>query len=144
MTAIGSDHAGYALKLEIIKYLESIGVGFTDFGCYGNESIDYPVYAKAACEAILDGRCENGILICNTGSGMTMAANRFKGIRAALCHSETTAAAARDHNNANILVMGASVVDAELAAKIIKTFFETGFSNAERHIRRNNMLDEIC
>lgn len=143
MTALGSDHAGYDLKYEIIKYLESIGAGYTDFGNFGTEPDDYPLYAKSVCGAILDGRFDKGILICKTGAGMSIAANRFKGIRAALCHDPATAAASREHNDANVLVMGALVVKPELGVDIVKTFFDTGFSFMDRHVRRIRMLDEI-
>jgi len=144
MTALGSDHAGFELKYKIIEYLKDMDIVFRDFGSFENEPNDYPIYARTVCEAILGGRCENGILICTTGIGISIAANRFKGIRAALCHDELTAAAARSHNDANILVMGARVVNTEMGLTIVKTFFDTKFSYVERHIRRIAMLDELC
>ena len=143
MTAFGCDHAGYLLKKEIEAHFIANGLDFEDYGCFGTEPADYPIYAKLVCEAVLDGSCERGILICNTGIGLSMAANRFRGIRAALCHDETTARAARDHNNANVLVLGSKVVGSALALEIVKIFLSADFSNAEKHIRRTKMLDDF-
>ena len=108
-------------------------------GCYGPESCDYPTFAKPVTEAIQKEEAELGILICGTGIGMSMAANKEKGIRAALCHDTFSAKATREHNNANILCMGARVVGPGLALMIIDTFLDTPFSNEERHIRRISM-----
>jgi len=141
MTALGSDHNGFELKREIIDYLRNEDAGFCDFGCYEKEPADYPVIAKKVCAAILSGQCENGILICGTGVGISIAANRFKGIRAAICRDVSTAVAARDHNDANILGMGAQSVDSVQCIEIIRAFFSTGFSNIERHIRRIGLID---
>ena len=142
MTGLGSDHGGFELKNAIIKYLEEKNFACADFGSFKNESNDYPVFARSVCEAVLNGTCERGILICTTGIGISIAANRFRGIRAALCHDVRTAAAAREHNDANVLVLGSSIVSEALAKKIIDTFIGTGFSGIDRHIRRNKMLDE--
>lgn len=133
---IGSDHGGYELKQEVMDHLKKRGIEVIDVGCYSAESCDYPVYAKPVTEAIQNGDADLGILICGTGIGMSMAANKEKGIRAALCHDTFSAKATREHNNANILCMGARVVGPGLALMIIDTFIDTPFSNDERHIRR--------
>lgn len=133
---IGSDHGGYELKQEVMDHLKKRGIEVIDVGCYSAESCDYPVYAKPVTEAIQSGDADLGILICGTGIGMSMAANKEKGIRAALCHDTFSAKATREHNNANILCMGARVVGPGLALMIIDTFIDTPFSNDERHIRR--------
>ena len=142
MLALGCDQAGYELKQEIIKYLDEKGIEYKDCGTYSTDAVDYPVYAKAVVKEILSGNCEKGILICGTGIGISIAANRYKGIRAALCGDCFSAEATRLHNDANILAMGARVVGAGLAIKITETFLNTPFSGAERHARRVSMLDE--
>ncbi len=136
MIALGCDHGGYQLKQEIMKHLEGLGLAYKDFGTYSEDSCDYPDYSKKVAEAILSGECERGILICGTGIGITIAANRYKGIRAANCTDCFMAEATREHNDANILGLGARVVGAGLALKIVDTFLETPFSNGERHIQR--------
>ena len=136
MRAIGSDHGGYALKQEIMAHLDKKGVAYRDFGSYSEESCDYPVYGKAVAHAVADGEYECGILICGTGIGISIAANKVPGIRAALCTDCFMAEATRLHNNANILALGGRVVGAGLALKIVDTFLDTPFSNEERHIRR--------
>lgn len=142
MLALGSDQAGYELKQEIKKYLDEKGIAYKDCGSYSTDPVDYPVYAKAVVKEILSGNCDKGILICGTGIGISMAANRYKGIRAALCGDCFSAEATRLHNDANILAMGARVVGPGLAVKITETFLNTEFSGAERHARRVRMLDE--
>ncbi|SET09225.1 ribose 5-phosphate isomerase B [[Clostridium] polysaccharolyticum] len=142
MIGIGCDHGGYALKQEIIKYLEEKKVPYKDFGCDSEQSVDYPVYAKKVANAVLDGTCEKGILICGTGIGISITANKIKGIRCALCHDCFSAQATREHNDANILAMGGRIVGPGLAVKIVDTFLNTAFSNDERHIRRINMIEE--
>lgn len=142
MVAIGSDHGGYALKQEILKHLEARQTKYKDFGCYDEASCDYPVYAKAVAKAILDGECELGILICGTGIGISITANKVAGIRAALCTDCFSAEATRQHNNANILCLGGRVVGSGLACKIVDTFLDTPFSNDERHIRRIHLIEE--
>lgn len=141
MIALGSDHGGYGLKQEIIKHLTEQGIEFKDYGCYSGEACDYPVFGKAVAEAVAGGECEQGILICGTGIGMSMAANKVPGIRAAVCHDCFSAQATREHNNANILAMGARVIGPGYALKIVDTFLGTPFSNDERHIRRIGMLE---
>lgn len=142
MLALGCDQGGYALKLEVIKYLEENGIEYKDCGTYSEDSVDYPVYARKVVKEILSGNCDKGILICGTGIGISMVANRYKGIRAALCGDCFSAEATRLHNDANILAMGARVVAPGLALKIVDTFLNTPFSGAERHARRVRMIDE--
>ena len=141
MIGIGSDHGGYALKQAVIKHLEEKGYAVKDYGCYSEESCDYPVYAKKVTDLVTSGKCELGILICGTGIGMSMAANKVDGIRAALCHDCFSAEATKQHNNANVLCMGARVIGEGLACKIADIFIDTPFSNDERHIRRISMFD---
>ncbi len=141
MISLGCDHGGYALMQVIKKHLEKRGIEYRDFGTYGTESCDYPVFAKAAAEAVLDGSCDRGILICSTGIGISITANRYPGIRCALCHNVMTAELTRLHNNSNMLAMGAKVVSEEEAIKITDTFLDTEFSNEERHQRRINQIE---
>lgn len=142
MIALGCDHGGYLLMQEVKRHLEKRGFEYRDFGCYSEESADYPEYAKKAARAVASGECETGILICGTGIGISIAANKVKGIRAALCHDCFSAEATKEHNNANMLAMGARVIGSGLALKIVDTFLDTPFSNEERHVRRVNMLEE--
>ena len=142
MIAIASDHGGYDLKESVKKYLEEKNVPYQDFGCDSMEATDYPIYAKRVAIAIQNGDCEKGILICGTGIGISITANKFKGIRAALCSDCFSAEATRLHNNANILAMGGRVVGAGLAVKIVDTFLNTPFSEEERHIRRIRQIEE--
>ncbi len=141
MIAIGCDHGGYELKLEILKYLDEKGIEYKDFGCDG-EPVDYPVYAKKVGHAVASGECEKGILICGTGIGISIAANKMKGIRCALCSDCFSAEATRLHNDANVLAMGGRVVGAGLGVKIVDTFLHTDFSNDERHIRRISQIED--
>ncbi len=136
MIAIGSDHGGYALKQEVMAHLRARGFEFKDYGTYSEASCDYPVYAKAVAHAVADGECERGILICGTGIGVSITANKVPGIRAALCGDCFTARATREHNDANVLCMGARVVGPGLALMIVDNFLDTPFSNDARHIRR--------
>ncbi len=142
MIALGSDHGGFALKQEIIKYLEDNKLEYKDYGCYDENSCDYPQYAKAVANAIVSGECDKGILVCGTGIGISIAANKVKGIRAAVCTDCFTAEATRQHNNANVLALGGRVVGAGLALKIVDTFLNTEFSNDERHIRRISQIED--
>lgn len=142
MIALGCDHGGYALKKEVIGYLEKNGIEYKDFGCYDEKSVDYPEYAKKVAHAVADGQCEKGILICGTGIGISIAANKVKGVRAALCTDCFMAEMTRLHNDANILAMGGRVVGAGLALKIVDTFLNTPFSEDERHIRRINQIED--
>ncbi len=142
MIGLGSDQAGYGLKQEIIKYLEEKGLEYKDYGSYSADPCDYPVYGKKVAHAIVNGECDKGILICGTGIGISIAANKVKGIRAALCSDCFSAEATRLHNDANIVAMGARVVGPGLAVKIVDTFLNTEFSGVERHQRRIDMLEE--
>ena len=126
---------------EVIRHLEDRGLEYKNYGCYSEESVDYPVYAKAAANAVASGECEKGILICGTGIGISIAANKVPGIRAALCHDCFSAEATRQHNDANMLAMGARVIGPGLALKIVDIFLDTPFSNDERHIRRIGMIE---
>ncbi|NCC14823.1 MAG: ribose 5-phosphate isomerase B [Clostridia bacterium] len=142
MLALGCDHGGLPLMAEVIKYLEEKNIPFKNFGTFSEESVDYPKFAKLVAHAIVEGECEKGILICGTGIGISIAANKVKGIRAALCGDVFSAKATREHNDANILAMGARVTGPGLALEIVKAFLETPFSNDERHIRRINQIED--
>ena len=141
MIALGSDHGGYDLKQEIKKYLEEAGYEYRDFGCETKASCDYPVYGLAAAKAVADGTCDRGILICTTGIGISITANKVPGIRCALCGDVTSARLTRLHNNANMLALGAGIVGTQLALDIVKMFLETEFSGEERHQRRINLIE---
>ena len=141
MIAIGSDHGGFALKQAIMKHLTDRGMQYHDFGTYSEESCDYPDYGKAVAHAVADGAYEFGIIICGTGIGISITANKVPGIRAALCGDCFSAEATRLHNDANILALGARVVGEGLALKIVDTFLDTPFSNDERHIRRISKME---
>ena len=136
MIAIGCDHGGFALKQEIIEHFKATNVAYKDFGCYNTDSVDYPEYAKMVSEAVLSGECEKGVLICGTGIGISIAANKIPGIRCALCHDVFSAEATRQHNDANIVALGGRVIGPSHAIKVVDTFLSTPFSNDERHIRR--------
>ena len=136
MIAIGSDHGGFELKKSIMAHLDKRGLKYKDFGTYSEESCDYPDYGKAVAQAVAAGEYERGILICGTGIGISITANRIPGIRAALCTDCFMAEATRLHNDANILALGGRVVGEGLALKIVDTFLDTPFSNEERHKRR--------
>lgn len=142
MIALGNDHTGYALKKAIMEYLDSKGLEYKDFGCGEINASNYPDYAKAVGRAIQKKECDKGILICGTGIGISIAANKMKGIRAALCHDCFSAEATRLHNDANILAMGARVIGVGHAMKIVETFLNTEFSQDERHVQRIQMLEE--
>ena len=140
MIALGCDHGGYALKLEILKYLEKAGIEYLDFGCNG-ESVDYPVYARKVGQAIIDGQCEKGILICGTGIGISMTANKVPGVRCALCQDTFSAKMTRLHNDANVLSLGGAIVGPLLALDIVETFINTPFSGEEKHCRRIGLME---
>lgn len=142
MIGLGCDHGGLELKKVVMSYLDSQNIEYKDFGTYTSDSCDYPVYGKAVANAVASGECDKGIIICGTGIGISIAANKIKGVRAALCHDVFSAKATREHNNANILAMGARVIGPGLALEIVKAFLETDFSNDERHIRRIAMLED--
>ena len=140
MIALGCDHGGYELKQEIIKYLEENNLPFKDFGCYDNSSVDYPIYARKVTDAITHGECDKGILICGTGIGMSIAANKVRGIRAALCGDTYSARVSRAHNNANILCLGERVIGEHLALDIVDIWLKTGFEGG-RHKRRVDIIE---
>ena len=139
--AIGADHGGYNYKEELIKYIEGLGYQTEDFGTYDNNSCDYPIFAQKVASSVVDGNCERGILICGTGIGMAIAANKYKGIRAALCSDLFSAKATREHNDSNILCLGARVIDLQLAKDITSIWLNTPFSGEERHVRRIKMIE---
>jgi ribose 5-phosphate isomerase B len=141
MIALGSDQGGYELKQEIIKYLREHKLEYKDYGSYDETPVNYPDYGKRVAHAIVDGECDRGILICGTGIGISIAANKIKGIRAALCTDCFMAEATRLHNDSNILALGGRVVGPGLALKIVETFLNTPFSNAQRHIDRIALLE---
>lgn len=140
MIAVGSDHAGYALKQVVMAHLKERGDEFKDYGTYSEASCDYPDFAEAVSQAIIKGEADKGILICGTGIGISIAANRHREIRAALCGDCFSAEATRQHNDANVLAMGARVVADGLALKIVDTFLDTPFSNGANHVRRISKL----
>ena len=142
MIAIGCDHGGYELKTEIIRHLEERKLEYKDFGCNSTEAVDYPEYARAVAEAVVSGEADKGILICGTGIGISIAANKIKGIRAAVCTDCFTAEATRLHNDANILATGGRVVGPGLAVKITDTFLDTEFSGEERHKNRISKIED--
>ncbi len=142
MIAIGSDHGGYDLKEVVIAHLKEKGIDVKDMGCYNKSSCDYPVYGKAVAEAVADGSCEKGIVICTTGIGISITANKVKGIRAALCADTLSAKLTRLHNNSNVLALGAGIVGPNLALEIVDTFIGTEFSNEERHQRRIDAIED--
>lgn len=142
MIAIGSDHGGYKLKEEIKKYLEEKEIPYKDVGCMSEESVDYPNIAKEVAREVQSKRCENGILICRSGIGMSMVANKFKGIRCTLCHNEYTAKYAKLHNNSNILSIGADDVTVNEAICMIRIWLATEFEGG-RHEERLKIIEEI-
>ena len=142
MIAVGCDHAGYELKNELIRHLKDRGYEVTDLGTYSADSCDYPDYAKKVCEEVVSGRAEKGLLVCGTGIGMSMAANKVRGIRAAVLTDEFSAQATREHNDANVLCLGARVLDTERAVKLLDIFLDTPFSEGANHIRRISKLED--
>ncbi len=142
MIALGCDHGGYPLMKEVIKYLDDEKIEYKNFGTLTGDFCDYPVYAKLAANAVANGECDKGILICGTGIGISIAANKIKGIRCALCHDCFSAKATREHNDANMLAMGARVIGPGLAVDIVKDFLNTDFSNVERHINRIKQIED--
>ena len=137
--AIGCDHGGIGLKAEIVPLLQELGHTVNDEGCHSTDSVDYPDFAKAVCAQVQNNSCERGILICGTGVGMSMVANRFEGIRAALGNELFTARMSREHNDANVLCLGARVVGPGLAVEIVRAWVSTEFAGG-RHQRRIDMF----
>ena len=139
---LASDHAGFELKTLLAEELRALGYPVLDLGTDGPASVDYPDFAAALSEAIAAGRAERGVLVCGTGIGIAMAANKHRGIRAAVCHDETTARLAREHNNANVLALGARTTGVEVAKGCLRTFLETEFEGG-RHVRRVAKIDSL-
>lgn len=142
MIAIASDHRGFKMKAEIMRYLDEHNIEYKDYGTFSEESVDYPEKAKDVALAIQKGKAEKGILICGTGLGMSIAANKFKGIRCTVCYSEDVARYARKHNNSNILALGAEVNTIAEAIEIVRIWLATDFEG-ERHKLRLEMIEEI-
>lgn len=142
MIAIGSDHGGYKLKEEIKRYLEEKEIEYTDCGTFNEESVDYPEIAKTVALEVQSGQCEKGIIICRSGIGMSIVANKFKGIRCAKCNDEEEAKFSRMHNNANVLAIGADYMDVNKAIRIVRTWIATEFEGG-RHEQRIKIIEEI-
>ena len=142
MIAIGSDHGGYRLKEEIKKYLEEKNIEYKDYGAQGEDRVDYPNVAEEVAKDVQSGKCESGILICRSGIGMSICANKFKGIRCALCHNEYTAKYSKLHNNSNILALGADDITTSEAVRILRMWFATNFEGG-RHQERIDLISEI-
>ena len=143
MIAIGSDHGGYALKQKVIGYLEKKGIAYEDMGCHSEDSCDYPVFGHAVAKAVAEGKCDRGIVICTTGIGISISANKVPGIRCALCADSLSAKMTRLHNDANVLAMGAGIVGENLALEIVDVFLNTPFSGEERHLKRVQLIEKI-
>ncbi|MBE5883756.1 MAG: ribose 5-phosphate isomerase B [Lachnospiraceae bacterium] len=141
MIAIGSDHGGFDLKEKVVEYLKSHNIPYKDMGCNSKDSCDYPVFGRAVAQAVASGECEKGIVICTTGIGISITANKVKGIRCALCADTLSAKLTRLHNNANVLAMGAGIVGDNLGIEIVDTFLNTEFSGEERHQRRVDLIE---
>jgi len=142
MIALGADHGGYNLKEAIIEYLKEKDIEYTDYGCYSEESVDYAVYAKKVADAVVSSKADKGILCCGTGIGISIAANKVKGIRAAVVTNEFCAEMTRRHNDANILAMGGRVIDPQTAVKLTDIFLNTEFEGG-RHQRRIDQITKI-
>lgn len=142
MIAIGSDHGGFHLKETIIAYLKAQGITYKDYGCYDTNSCDYPIYGRAVAEAVASGECNRGIVICTTGIGISITANKVKGIRCALCADTVSAQLTRQHNDANVLALGGGIVGPNLGISIVDTFLNTEFSGEEKHRRRVGLIEQ--
>lgn len=142
MIALGNDHTGLALKKEIINLLEEKGLEYRDFGTYTSESCDYPVFGEAVGRAVASGMCEKGIVICGTGIGISIAANKVRGVRCALCSDCYSAEMSRKHNDANVLALGARTLGVGSALKIVETWLETDFDGG-RHMKRIQLFTDI-
>ncbi len=141
--AIGADHGGYELKNLLVKHVNALGHAVSDLGVYNDDAADYPDLARSVARAVLDGKAERGILVCGSGVGVSVAANKFPGIRAAVCHDTFSARQGVEDDNMNVLCLGARVVGPELAKEIVYTFLAATFSNAERHVRRVGKIADI-
>lgn len=143
MIAIGSDHAGYKLKGQIVEFLQNKGLEVKDFGTYGPESVDYPDFGQAVAKAVSSGECEKGIVICGSGIGISIAANKVPGVRAALCTDSLMAKLSRLHNNANVLALGERIIGPDLAMDIVEAWIATDFSGDNRHSCRIQKITNI-
>ena len=141
MIAIGSDHGGYDLRQKVIAHLKERGLECRDFGCPDKSSCDYPIFGAAVAKAVASGECDRGIVICTTGIGISMPANKVKGIRCALCGDPVSARLTREHNDANVLAMGAAIIGEAVALDIVDIFLDTPFSHGERHQRRVDLIE---
>lgn len=142
MIAIGSDHGGFDLKERITVYLKAKGIAYKDYGCYDKNSCDYPIYGRAVADAVANGECDKGIVICTTGIGISITANKVKGIRCALCADTLSAQLTRQHNDANVLALGGGIVGPNLGVSIVDTFLNTEFSGEEKHRRRVGLIEQ--
>lgn len=140
---IGADHGGYSLKEVVVPFLQSLGHEVVDVGCTCDQSVDYPDYALPVCDLVTSGKADRGILICGTGIGMSIAANKVRGIRCALVHDLFSAQATRDHNDTNVLALGERIIGPGVAQEIIRIWIETPFSKGERHVGRLNKVKQI-
>ena len=140
--AIGSDHGGFELKEKIRTLLIGLGHEVLDLGCHSPDSVDYPIQGREVAKSVASGQYERGVLICGTGIGMCIVANRIPGVRAALCHDLFTARMSREHNDSNILCMGGRIIDHGLAEEMVKVWLMTPFTGG-RHSRRINMIDSL-
>jgi ribose 5-phosphate isomerase B len=141
MIAIGSDHGGYALKERLKQFLEEKGLAYQDMGCTSKASCDYPIYGRLVAQSVAKGESDRGIVICTTGIGISMTANKVPGVRCALCSDLYSAKMTRLHNDANVLALGAAIVGEGLAVAIAEVFLNTEFSMEEKHCRRVNMIE---
>ena len=142
MIALGSDHGGYDLKLQVMEHLKERGLEVKDFGCFDKSSCDYPDFGRAAAEAVADGTCDRGIVVCTTGIGISIVANKVKGVRCAFCTDPYLAKMTRLHNDANMLALGGGITGKNLAMEIVDTFLDTEFSQGENHIRRISKIEK--
>lgn len=143
MIAIGNDHGGYRLKRELLRHLDERKILYRDLGCESEASCDYPDYARAVCRAVGAGECETGVLICGTGIGMSIAANKCRGIRAACCSDTYSARFSRRHNDANVLCLGGRVIGPGLACELLDIFLATPYDGGERHGRRLQKIADL-
>lgn len=143
MIAIGCDHGGFPLKEQLVKHLQEKGYEVKDFGCYSLDSVDYPQYAHAVGKSVVSGESEYGIVVCSTGIGISIAANKVPGVRCALCSEPYSARMTREHNNANVLALGGCVIGPHMAFNIVDTFLNTAFSTEEKHHRRVNQIEVL-
>jgi ribose 5-phosphate isomerase B len=139
--ALGCDHGGYPMMQEVKKYLEEKGISYEDFGTYSLDSCDYPEFGEAAARAVAEGRCDTGIVVCTTGVGISICANKVKGIRCALCSEPLSAEMTRRHNDANMLAIGGAMIGVNMMHRIVDTFLETPFEGGRHQRRVDKMMD---